>query len=107
MLLSFMNKDPISVAQQTGSSNNFADSSMHMISSNATSNTKLDTTPVRQCILPVMDKLKPRIDLIEQNCNRPLTANEKEQLNDINQLFKPNATYSPMLTREHLMLLSE
>jgi hypothetical protein len=40
-------------------------------------------------------------------CNRKLTSNEKEQLNDINQLFLPNATYSPMLNREHLTLLSK
>ncbi|CAF3873748.1 unnamed protein product [Adineta steineri] len=106
MLLSFMNKDPISAAQQQqGFNNNFAESSMHTMSSTANNNTKLDKTPARKSILPVIDKLKLRASVIEQKCNRTLNANEKEQLNDIDQLFRPDATYSPMLTREHLMLL--
>lgn len=107
MLLSFLNKDPISAAQQTGLNNHFAESSMHTIPSNTNSNTKLDKVPARQCILPQIDKTKARIDLIEQMCNRTLNSNEKEQLNDINQLFVPSASYSPMITREHLMLLSK
>ncbi|CAF4357146.1 unnamed protein product, partial [Adineta steineri] len=78
---------------------------MHTMSSTANNNTKLDKTPARKSILPVIDKLKLRVSVIEQKCNRTLNANEKEQLNDIDQLFRPDATYSPMLTREHLMLL--
>jgi hypothetical protein len=107
MLLSFLNKDPISVAQQTGTSNNFAGSSMHMISSDTNSNNKWDKIPSRKCILPIIDKIKPRVNIIEQMCNRPLTGDEKEQLNDINQLFRPDPMYSPMLTRDHLILLSK
>jgi hypothetical protein len=103
MLLSFLNKDPISAAQQTTNNNN----SINMISSNTNNKTKLNNIPARECILPVMDKIKPRINLIEQMCNRTLNSNEKELLNDINVLFEPNASYSPMLTREHLMLLSK
>ncbi|CAF1064755.1 unnamed protein product [Rotaria sp. Silwood1] len=105
MLLSFLNKDPISAAQQQGNNNNSADSPMHLIQSNTTGNTKFDNIPVRHCILPVTDKIKPRVSLIEPMCNRTLSSNEKELLNDINQLFLPDATYSPMLTRQHLMLL--
>jgi hypothetical protein len=101
MLLSFLNKDPISEAQQTGNNNHFPDSNMHAIPS------KTNTTPARRCILPELDKTKPRINLIEQMCNRKLNSNEKEQLEDINVLFQPNASYSPMLTREHLTLLSK
>ncbi len=100
MLLSFLNKDPISAAQQSGS----ADSPMHIIPS---TNTKLDHVPVRQCILPKIDKTKPRVNLIEQMCNRKLNSNEKEQLEDIKVLLQPDASYSPMLTREHLTLLSK
>ena len=107
MLLSFMNKDPISVAQQTGNNNNNStESTMHIVSSNTNDNTKLDKVPARQCILPIIDKIKPRINLIEQMCNRTLNTNEKELLNDINVLFQPNPSYSPMLTREHVILLS-
>ncbi|CAF0958555.1 unnamed protein product [Rotaria sordida] len=105
MLLSFLNKDPISAAQQTGNNNNFADSSIHMVQSNATNNMKFDNIPVRHCILPVLDKMKPRVNLIESMCKRTLSSDEKEFLNDINQLFRPDATYSPMLTRQHLMFL--
>ncbi|CAF3446102.1 unnamed protein product [Rotaria socialis] len=105
MLLSFLNKDPISAAQQTGNNNNFVDSPMHIIQTETASSTKFDNIPTRHCILPVMDKMKPRVNLIEQKCNRTLTPAEKEQLNDIHQLFRPDATYSPMLTREHLTLL--
>ncbi|CAF0900803.1 unnamed protein product [Rotaria sordida] len=105
MLLSFLNKDPISAAQQTGNNNNFADSSIHMVQSNATNNMKFDNIPVRHCILPVLDKMKPRVNLIEPMCKRTLSSDEKELLNDINQLFRPDATYSPMLTRQHLMFL--
>jgi hypothetical protein len=103
MLLSFLNKDPISAAQQTGNNNHFPDSSMHLIPSN----TEFDHIPARQCILPVLDKIKPRINLIEQMCNRTLNSDEKEQLNDINVLFQPDASYSPMITQEHLVLLSK
>jgi len=104
MLLSFLNKDPISAAQQTANTNNNStDSSIHMISSNI----KVDNIPARQCILPIIDKTKPRVNLIEQMCNRTLNSKEKEQLQDINVLFQPDATYSPMLTREHLMFLSK
>lgn len=107
MLLSFLNKDPISAAQQTGNSNNFADSPMHIIQSDTASSTKFDNIPTRHCILPVLDKMKPRVNLIVQMCNRTLTPEEKEQLNDIEQLFRPDATYSPMLTRQHITLLSK
>ena len=107
MLLSFLNKDTISVAQQTGNNNNSAASSMHIIPSNATGNTKFDNIPVRHCILPVMDKTTPRVSLIEKMCKRTLSSSEKEQLNDINQLFQPYPTYSPFLTRQHLTLLSK
>jgi hypothetical protein len=103
MLLSFLNKDPISVAQQTANNNNSTDSSMHLISSNI----KFDNIPARKCILPVIDKIKPRVNLIEQMCNRTLNSNEKEQLKEINLLFQPDASYSPMLTSEHLILLSK
>jgi hypothetical protein len=107
MLLSFLNKDPISAAQQTGNNNNFADSTMHIVSSNTNINTKFDHIPARKCILPELDKSKPRVNLIEKMCNRTLNSNEKEQLEDINVLFQPDASYSPMLTREHLILLSK
>ena len=80
---------------------------MHMIPSQANSHTKLDHVPARQCILPKLDKTTGRIALLEQMCNRPLTAKEKELLQDVNILFQPNASYSPMLTREHVTLLSK
>ncbi len=99
MLLSFLNKDPISAAQQSGNNNTFAESSMHTMPSK--------TTPARSCILPIMTKTKPRVNLIEQMCNRQLNPKEKEQLEDISVLLQPNAAYSPMLTREHLTLLSK
>ena len=86
MLLSFLNKDPISAAQHSGLNNNFPDSPMHTMPSDTNSNTHLDKVPARQCILPLIDKIKSRITQIEQICNRTLTSNEKEQLNDINQL---------------------
>ncbi|UJR31185.1 hypothetical protein I4U23_018692 [Adineta vaga] len=105
MLLSFLNKDPISIAQQNGTNNTFADSSMHIIPSTTNSNTKLDHIPARHCILPTMDKLKPRVDLIEGKCNRSLTVNEKEQLKDIDHLLRPDGNSSPLLTRDHFMLL--
>jgi hypothetical protein len=108
MLLSFLNKDPISAAQQTSnSSNNFSDSSIHNIPPHTNNNTKLNNIPARGDILRAPDKAKPRVDLIEQMCNRTLNSDEKEQLNDINVLFQPNSSYSPMLTREHIMLLSK
>ena len=106
MFLSFMNKDPISMAQQTGNNNNFADSPMHIIPSGTNDSTKLAQVPARHCILPTIDKTKPRVNLIEQMCTRTLNSNEKEQLSDIDVLFQPNASYSPMITREHLTLLS-
>lgn len=108
MLLSFLNKDPISAAQQTANmNNNFSNSSMHTIPEHTNSNTKLNNIPARENIIPIMDKVKPRVDLIEQLCNRTLSTNEKELLNDINILFQPNPSYSPMLTREHVVLLSK
>lgn len=108
MLLSFLNKDPISAAQQSGNTNNnFAESGMHMVSSTANSQTKLDQIPARHCILPVLNKMQPRVTLIEQMSSRTLTAKEKELLADIHQLFRPDATYSPMLTADHLKLLSQ
>jgi hypothetical protein len=107
MLLSFLNKDPISAAQQTGSNNTFVNPSMHISQSGATSNTRLDGVPARHCILPIMDKLQPRVNLIEQKCNRPLAVKEKERLNEIDQLLRPDGISSPLITREHLMLLSK
>ena len=106
MLLSFLNKDPISIAQQTGTNNTFADTSMHVMPSATNSNTKLDKVPARHCILPTMDKLTSRVDLIEQKCNRTLTSNEKEQLKEIDQLLRPDGNSSPLLTRNHITLLS-
>ena len=107
MLLSFLNKDPISAAQQTANNNNFVNSNIHMIPSQSNSHTKLDHVPARKCIFPKIDKTIPRISLLEQMCNRTLTNQEKEQLQDINVLFQPDASYSPMLTREHVTLLSK
>ncbi|CAF1009481.1 unnamed protein product [Adineta ricciae] len=105
MLLSFLNKDPISIAQQTGTNNTFADTSVHVMPSATNSNTKLDKVPARHCILPTMDKLTPRVDLIEQKCNRTLSVNEKEQLKEIDQLLRPDGNSSPLLTRSHIALL--
>lgn len=106
MLLSFLNKDPISAAQKTAN-NNFVDSNIHMVPSQSTSHTKLDRVPARKCIFPQIDKSISRVSLLQQMCNRTLTNEEKEQLQDINVLFQPDATYSPMLTREHVTLLSK
>jgi len=107
MLLSFLNKDPISAAQQTGNSNmNSPDSDMHIVSSNANVNTKLENIPARKCILSTIDKTKLQVNSIEQMCNRTLSTKEKDLLKDISVLFDPNPSYSPMLTREHLILLS-
>lgn len=106
MLLSFMNKDPISAAQQSGMNNSFVDSPVHNVQAAANSNTKLDRVPARQCILPAIDKLQPRVNLIEQKCSRPLTANEKEQLKEIDQLLRPDGISSPLINAEHIKLLS-
>ena len=108
MLLSFLNKDPISAAQQSGNTNNnFTESSMHMIPSTANSQSKLDQIPARQSILPALNKMQPRVTLIEQMSKRTMTAKEKELLADIHQLFRPDASYSPMLTADHVKLLSQ
>lgn len=107
MLLSFLNKDPISVAQQTGNNNmNSPDSDMHIVSSNTNANTKLENIPARKCILPIIDKTKLQINTIEQIINRTLSTKEKDLLKDVYVLFEPNPSYSPMLTQEHLILLS-
>lgn len=106
MLLSFLNKDPISVAQQTGNNNmNSPDSDMHIVSSNTNANTKLENIPARKCILPIIDKTKLQINTIEQIINRTLLTKEKDLLKDVYVLFEPNPSYSPMLTQEHLILL--
>ena len=106
MLLSFLNKDPISAAQQSGN-NHFADAPVHVLPSQTNANAKLAHVPARQTILPKIDKTKPRVNLIEQMCNRTLNAKETERLEDIKVLTQPDASYSPMLTREHLTLLSK
>lgn len=101
--MSFLNKDPISVAQQSGTTNNNApESSMHMVESKVK-----DSIPARQCILPAINKMEKRIPRILTMSNRPLTTIEKERLDEIQQLFDPNASYSPMLNVDHVKLLSK
>lgn len=107
--MSFLNKDPISIAQQTGNHNtNSNDSSIHMVPTKiATNENKFDQIPARHYILPVMDKVKARVSLIESMCQKPLNQHEKELLNDIQQLFQPDAACSPLLNVEHIKLLSK
>ena len=57
MLLSFLNKDPISASQQAGNNNDFVDSSVHTVSSNIPDGTEFNKIPIRSCILPVLNKL--------------------------------------------------
>lgn len=103
MLLSFLNKDPISMAQRSGTTNDNTASnvSMHMINSTTSNN----QTSARQNILPVMNKNEERIPLIERLSNRSLSQDEKELLNEIQVLFRSDATYSPILNKKHLTLL--
>jgi hypothetical protein len=108
MLLSFLNKDPISAVQQSGNVNHDFSSTSSNTNSSAlsTDSNIVDNSPVRHCILPVVNKMETRVTSIESMCQRTLTTKEKEQLNDIQQLFRIDATYSPMLTIDHVKLLS-
>ncbi|CAF0844096.1 unnamed protein product [Didymodactylos carnosus] len=105
MLLSFLNNDPISVAQEnaTHSSNNQTADNVHMVNSSVPSNAK---RTVRKSILSKTDITVDKIDTIKRLCKRSFNKHEIELLDDIRETFLPTTNYSPMLTKEHISLMS-